>query len=81
LITEHLAGQVPPWDLAGHDLLIWQGGHLDGPANFRDLPCRCSGWPTCWTADLHRSIAGRTTIAGGQLLALAPWGLFKTPFD
>jgi hypothetical protein len=31
LITEHLAGRVPPWDLAGHDLLIWQRGQLDDP--------------------------------------------------
>jgi hypothetical protein len=31
LITEHLAGRVPPWDLAGHDLLISQRGRIEDP--------------------------------------------------
>jgi hypothetical protein len=35
LITEHLAGRVPEWSLAGHDLLTWQSGHLNDP---RQIP-------------------------------------------
>lgn len=31
LITEHLAGRVPEWNLAGYDLLTWQSGMLDDP--------------------------------------------------
>jgi len=31
LISEHLAGRIPPWDLAGRDLLIWQRGRIDDP--------------------------------------------------
>lgn len=35
LITEHLAGRIPLWDLAGQDLLTWQRGRLDDP---RQIP-------------------------------------------
>ena len=37
LVGEHLAGTVPFWDLAGHDLLTWEPGRIDDP---RWIPAR-----------------------------------------
>ncbi|WP_117208582.1 hypothetical protein [Allorhizocola rhizosphaerae] len=31
LIAEHLAGRIPVWSLAGHDLLTWQRGAIEDP--------------------------------------------------
>jgi hypothetical protein len=37
LIAEHLAGRIPPWSLAGHDLLTWQQGRLTDPSRIEPL--------------------------------------------
>jgi hypothetical protein len=37
LVGEHLAGTVPLWDLAGHDLMTWEPGRIDDP---RWIPAR-----------------------------------------
>jgi hypothetical protein len=37
LITEHLAGRVPAWSLAGQDLLTWQQGRIDDPSHVESL--------------------------------------------
>lgn len=37
LITEHLAGRVPEWNLAGYDLLSWRSGHLKDPQQIPEL--------------------------------------------
>jgi hypothetical protein len=37
LITEHLAGRVPEWSLAGDDLLTWRSGHLKDPRQIPEL--------------------------------------------
>jgi hypothetical protein len=37
LITEHLAGTVPEWTLAGRDLLTWQSGALTDPRRIPSL--------------------------------------------
>lgn len=47
LITEHLAGRVPEWSLAGHDLLAWQAGILEDP---RQVPTLAA--PLMRVADL-----------------------------
>jgi len=47
LITEHVAGRVPEWTLAGHDLLTWQHGILSDP---RQIPVLAA--PLMRVADL-----------------------------
>lgn len=47
LITEHLAGRVPEWSLAGYDLLTWQYGELSDP---RQIPILAA--PLVRVADL-----------------------------
>ncbi len=47
LITEHLAGRVPEWSLAGYDLLTWQSGQLSDP---RHIPALAA--PLVRVADL-----------------------------
>ena len=37
LITEHLAGRIPAWSLAGQDLLAWQQGKIDDPSRIEAL--------------------------------------------
>ncbi|MFG2071855.1 hypothetical protein [Nonomuraea maritima] len=37
LITEHLAGRVPAWSLAGPDLLTWQPGSISDPHQIATL--------------------------------------------
>jgi hypothetical protein len=47
LITEHLAGRIPEWSLAGYDLLTWQTGRLSDP---RQIPTLAA--PLLRVADL-----------------------------
>jgi hypothetical protein len=37
LIAEHLAGRIPAWSVAGHDLVAWQPGHIDDPSQVETL--------------------------------------------
>jgi hypothetical protein len=37
LVGEHLAGTVPVWDLAGHELITWEPGRIADP---RSIPAR-----------------------------------------
>jgi hypothetical protein len=36
LVTEHLAGTVPFWDLADHELITWQRGRITDPHRIPD---------------------------------------------
>lgn len=42
LVAEHLAGRVPPWDLADQYLLTWQPGGLRDPHQVPDLAAALS---------------------------------------
>ena len=37
LTAEPLAGQIPAWSLAGHDLLAWQQGNISDPSRIEAL--------------------------------------------
>lgn len=37
LVTEHLAGRIPAWSLAGQDLLTWQQGRIKDPSELETL--------------------------------------------